>query len=69
MTTKPNRDFLTEQEIIKWVGERCGVQEAGCPVCMAWARHDMINHMRFEDANTRAEMEFEFLGGSQNEPV
>ena len=47
--------FLTEQELLKWVGERCPEQEAGCPICKAWARHDMINHMRFEDENERIE--------------
>jgi len=47
--------FLTEQELLKWVGERCPEQAAGCPICKAWARHDMINHMRFEDENTRIE--------------
>jgi hypothetical protein len=55
--------FLTEQELIKWVGERCEVQVAGCPICKAWTRHDLINHMKFEDENTRIEMEFDFAGG------
>jgi hypothetical protein len=49
--------FLTEKELIKWVGERCTEQEAGCPICKAWTRHDLINHMRFEDMNTRIENE------------
>jgi hypothetical protein len=61
MTTK--RGFLTEKELLKWVGERCPEQEAGCPICKAWARHDMINHMRFEDENMRIELEFDFGGG------
>lgn len=55
MTRKP--EFLTEQELIKWVGERCSEQEAGCVICMAWTRHDLINHMRFEDMNARIEYE------------
>ena len=47
--------FLTEEELLKWVGERCPEQEAGCPICKAWTRHDLINHMRFEDENDRIE--------------
>lgn len=53
--SEPMGGFLTEQELLKWVGERCPEQEAGCPICKAWARHDMINHMRFEDENERIE--------------
>lgn len=49
--------FLTEKELLKWVGERCDEQVAGCPICKAWARHDLINHMRFEDENERIENE------------
>jgi hypothetical protein len=63
------RGFLTEKELLKFVGERCEEQVAGCAICKAWARHDLINHMKFEDENTRIEMEFDFAGGSRNEPV
>jgi hypothetical protein len=50
--------FLTEQELIKWVGERCTEQEARCSICKAWTRHDLINHMRFEDQNERIQFEY-----------
>ena len=50
-------EFLTEKELRKWFGKRCDEQQAGCPVCEAWARHDLINHMRWHDANTRVQLE------------
>jgi len=53
MSTK--RGFLSEKELLEFVGERCEEQVAGCPICKAWARHDLINHMRFEDENKRIE--------------
>jgi hypothetical protein len=49
------RGFLSEKELLEFVGERCEEQVAGCPICKAWARHDLINHMRFEDENKRIE--------------
>ena len=50
-------EFLTEKELRGWVGSRCEEQQAGCVVCAAWTRFDLINHMRWEDANTRIEIQ------------
>lgn len=52
---KWKREFLSEREVTKLYGRRCEEQQAGCPVCSAWTRFDLINHMRWEDANTRVQ--------------
>lgn len=49
--------FFNEKELRKWFGPRCDEQQPGCAVCEAWTRHDMINHMRWQDANTRVQLE------------
>ena len=56
---KPKWKFkaFTEDEILRWYGKRCKVQQAGCPVCEAWTRFDFINHMKWQDANTRIQLE------------
>lgn len=52
-------EFLNHKEVRKLYGPRCEEQQAGCPVCNAWTRFDLINHMRWEDANTRVRYEYE----------
>ena len=49
--------FFTKKELLRYYGERCSEQHPGCPVCKAWTRHDLINHMKWEDANTRIDLE------------
>ena len=51
--------FFTKAEMLKYVGERCDEQMPGCPVCRAWTRFDLINHMRDEDENMRIQFENE----------
>ena len=51
--------FFTEAEMLKYVGERCDEQRAGCPVCRAWSRFDFINHLHHEDEGTRLVFEAE----------
>lgn len=50
-------EFLNEKELQRWYGKRCKEQQAGCVVCAAWTRFDLINHMRWDDANTRIQMQ------------
>jgi hypothetical protein len=52
-------EFLNEKELKKLYGKRCKEQQAGCVVCAAWTRFDLINHMRWEDANTRVQYEYD----------
>ena len=52
-------EFLNEKEVKKLYGKRCEEQHAGCVVCMAWTRFDLINHMRWEDANTRVQYAYD----------
>lgn len=54
-----SKGFFTEAELLKYAGERCIEQVAGCPTCHAWARFDLINHMRVEDENARIQFEAE----------
>jgi hypothetical protein len=51
--------FLTKKELLKWYGKRCEEQQPGCPVCEAWTRHDLINHWKWQDANTRVGLEYD----------
>jgi hypothetical protein len=55
-------EFLSEKEMKKLFGKRCKDQQPGCPVCTAWTRFDLINHMRWEDANIRIQYENDAMG-------
>ncbi len=49
-------EFLSEKELLDYYGKRCDEQQPGCPVCKAWNRHDFIQHLKWEDANTRLDI-------------
>jgi hypothetical protein len=58
--SKTTWNFLTEEEMQKFYGERCLSFEPGCVVCAAWLRYDMLLQWEYDAINDRLDLNDDF---------